>query len=239
MQTLVYIIWVMKMFFIKEIPESERPRERLCKYGPSKLSNVELLAILLQTGTKTYSVIELSKKLLYKLDSLSSFNDITMAELTSIEGIGIAKASSVIAALELSRRVFDQMIEKRPQIGSAKDIYERFKTTLDKLDQEHFYTVYLDTKNQIIAEKLIYIGTLNQSVIHPREIFRHAVKVSAYGVIFVHNHPSGDTTPSQADIKATHQLEMSGSIMGIQIIDHIIIGKKECYSIKENQKYHF
>lgn len=227
------------MFFIKEMPESERPRERLVKEGVAKLSNVELLAILLQTGTRAYSVIELSKKLLYKLDSLGEINEITVQELTALEGIGTAKACTILAALEFSKRVFEQMIEKREQIGGPKDIYERFKGQLDKLEQEHFYTVYLDTKNQIISEKLIYIGTLNQSVIHPREIFRHAVKVSANSVIFVHNHPSGDASPSQADYKATHQLEMSGTIMGIQIVDHIIIGKKQCYSIKENQKYHF
>ncbi|MDY0210005.1 MAG: DNA repair protein RadC [Acholeplasma sp.] len=227
------------MFFIKEMPENERPREKLIQNGVESLSNIELLAILLQTGTKKYSVVELSKKIIFSLDDLGEFNRLSYQELTKLEGIGQAKATTILATLEFSKRVFNQLNGRKSQISSPKDIYMLYQHKLDQLEQEHFYTLYLDTKNQIISEKLIFIGTLNQSVIHPREIYKHAVKVSANSVIFIHNHPSGDSSPSQADYKTTTQLEQSGQIMGVQVIDHIVIGKNQFFSIKENRKYHF
>lgn len=226
------------MYFIKEMPISERPRERLYKEGVNKLTNVELLAILLQTGTKKMSVIELSKHIIYQFQSIANMKDLTIHELLKIEGIGMAKATTILAALELSKRIAEQTLVRNMAITHPFDVYHHYKHKLIGLDQEHFYCLYLDTKHQIIEDKLIFIGTLNQSVIHPREVFRHGIRVSCYGVIFIHNHPSGDATPSQADLKATHQLEVSGQMMGIQVVDHIIIGKNECFSIKENRKYH-
>lgn len=227
------------MFFIKEMPENERPRERLAREGVEKLSNVELLAILLQTGTKKYSVIELSKQIIFSMESIGDFNRLDYQELIKKEGIGAAKATTILASLEFSRRVFDQLNSKKIQIASSSDVYHYFKHKISQLEQEHFYTLYLDSKNQVLSEKLIFIGTLNQSVIHPREIFKQAVKVSANSVIFIHNHPSGDSTPSNADIKTTNQLEYSADLMGIALIDHIIVGKNQFFSIKENRKYQF
>lgn len=226
------------MYFIREMPETERPRERLLKEGVEKLSNVELLALLLQTGTRQLSVIELAKKVIYQFDSIKRLHQISIYELMQIEGIGIAKATTILAAFELSKRIIEDNMKKPISIQSPIDVYNHYENSLSLLNQEHFYCLYLDTKGQIIADKLIYIGTLNQSDIHPREVFKFGIKVACHSVIFIHNHPSGDASPSQADLKATHQLELSGQVVGIQMIDHIIIGKKEYFSIKENRKYH-
>jgi DNA repair protein RadC len=227
------------MLFIKEMMTEDKPRERLVQHGVESLSNYELLAILLQTGTKTQSVIDLSKQVLHRFDQLKDIEKVSYPEWVQIPGIGMAKACTVMAAIELTKRVIQNQDVKVTQIVVATDIYHHLKNTLSHLEQEHFYTIYLDMKNQILATKRLYIGTLNQSNIHPREVFKHAVKLSAASVIFVHNHPSGDSTPSLADYRATEQLEQSAKIMGVSVIDHIVMGKKECYSIKENRKYHF
>ena len=227
------------MLMIKEMMSDDKPRERLIELGVEALSNYELLAILFHTGTKSQSVIELSKSVLHRFDQLKELEKVSFQEWIQMPGIGTAKACTVLAALELSKRITKNHEEKRIQIAATKDIYSHMKHRLSHLEQEHFYTLYLDMKNQIIATKRLYIGTLNQSNIHPREVFQHAVKLAAASVIFVHNHSSGDSTPSLADYKATELLEQSAKIMGVVVIDHVVMGYKQCYSIKENRKYHF
>lgn len=227
------------MFMIKEMMDDDKPRERLIAHGVDALSNYELLAILLHTGTKSQSVIELSKTVLYRFEQVKDIEKVSFDEWIQLPGIGVAKACTLLAALELSKRIAKNHDEKMVQIQSTKDIYYHLHHRLSHLEQEHFYTLYLDMKNQILSTQRIYIGTLNQTSIHPREIFKNAVKLSAASMIFVHNHPSGDSTPSLSDYKATEQLEASAKIMGIQVIDHVVIGKKQCYSLKENRKYHF
>ncbi len=227
------------MLLIKEMMTEDKPRERLIEHGVETLSNYELLAILLHTGTKSQSVIELSKQVLHRFDQLKELEKVSYHEWVMMPGIGMAKACTLLAAVELTKRILQNREEKVAQIQTASDIYHHLKHQLSHLEQEHFYTIYLDMKNQIIATKRLYIGTLNQSNIHPREVFKHAVKLAAASVIFAHNHPSGDSSPSLADYRATEQLEQSAKIMGVAVIDHIVMGKNECYSIKENRKYHF
>lgn len=227
------------MLLIREMMDDDKPRERLIEHGVEALSNYELLAILLHTGTKSQSVIELARTILYQFEQLKEIEKVSFQEWILMPGVGPAKACTMLAALELAKRITRNHEEKIIQIQATTDIYHHLKNQLSHLEQEHFYTLYLDMKNQILSTKKLYVGTLNQSNIHPREIFKHAVKLAAASVIFVHNHPSGDATPSLSDYKSTEWLEQSAKIMGINVIDHVIIGKKQCYSIKENRKYHF
>lgn len=224
------------MYLIKEMPKEERPRERLVAYGVSSLSNEELLAILLRTGRKDLSVVELSKNVLYHLESLEDLKRISVHELLQIKGIKIAKATTIIAAIELGKRLSSlKKIEKR-KIKSPSDVYYLMHADLSHLEQEHFICLYLNTKSELIKKETIFIGTINQTLIHPREIYKHAIKLSAAAIIFVHNHPSGDSTPSKADFQATTALMETSSIMGIDLIDHIVIGHHEFYSLKEQKK---
>ncbi len=224
------------MYLIKEMPEEGRPRERLLSYGVSSLSNEELIAILLRTGMKDLSVIELSKNVLYHLENLEDLKRITVHELLEIKGIKLAKAATLIAAIELGKRL--SMIQKIGQykLTSPDDVYHLMHPELSYLEQEHFVCLYLNTKSELILKKTIFIGTVNQTLIHPREIFRQAIRLSASALIFVHNHPSGDSTPSKADLIATQSLTETSEIVGIDLVDHIIIGHHEFYSLKQQKK---
>ena len=224
------------MYFIKEMPKYERPREKLVKYGASKLSNIELLAILLRTGNKEKSVLELAKDVLYKLDELSDLKNISINELLKIRGIKIAKASTIIAAIELGRRL-DDLSVKTSEVSTSHDIYLKMRH-LKHEQQEQFYAIMLNTKLKIINTKLIYKGTVNSMVIHPREIFKEAIKSNASYIIIVHNHPTGDSSPSTEDKTTTKNLEEVANIVGIEILDHIIIGNNEYYSFNEMKKHH-
>ena len=224
------------MYLVKEMPKEERPRERLIEYGVSALSNEELLAILLRTGRKDLSVLELSKNVLYHLESLEDLKRITVHELLLINGIKIAKATTIIAAIELGKRLSSIHQEKRIKITSPYDVYYLMSHELSHLEQEHFICLYLNTKSELIKKETIFIGTINQTLIHPREIYRHAIKCSAAAIIFVHNHPSGDSTPSKADYQSTSSLMNSSDIIGIDLIDHVVIGHHEFYSLKEHKK---
>ncbi|HBT59872.1 MAG TPA: hypothetical protein DEA45_03500 [Acholeplasmataceae bacterium] len=224
-------------YLIKEMPKEERPRERLQIYGVDALANYELLALILQSGSKEESVIELSKRVLYKLDDLKELFKISYEELVQIRGIGPAKASILTACVELSKRIYQAEKESNPVISSPREAYLYLKDELESLEQEHFVCLYLDTKNRIIAKKVLFIGTLNQSLVHPREIFKHAVKYAAASIILSHNHPSGDSTPSKADLQVQQLLENGSKLMAIQIIDHVIIGKDEYYSLREQRKH--
>ncbi|MCR3906904.1 MAG: DNA repair protein RadC [Tenericutes bacterium] len=224
------------MYLIKEMPKEERPRERLVAYGVGALSNEELLAILLRTGRKDLSVLELSKNVLYHLESLEDLKRISVFELLQVKGIKEAKATTIIAAIELGKRLSNLNREKKISIHSPYDVYMMLQHELSYLEQEHFICIYLNTKSEVIKKDTIFIGTINQTLIHPREIYKQAIKLSASAVLFVHNHPSGDSKPSNADIKATTSLMEASTIMGIDLIDHIIIGHNEYYSLKEQKK---
>ncbi len=220
---------------MKDIPLSERPRERLINKGVEYLSNEELLAILLKTGTKDSSVKVLASNILKQLDNINSLKDINLQNLIKIKGIGKVKACEILAAIELGKRLNEKtMYINQIKIYSSDSIYEYYKDKLNDKKQEHFYCVYLDVKNHIIKDKLLFIGTINESLIHPREIFKEAYLLSAFSVICVHNHPSGNVNPSNNDIVMTKQLKEVGKMLGIKVLDHIIIGKDGYFSFNDN-----
>jgi DNA repair protein RadC len=218
---------------IRDVPHDDRPRERLLSDGPQSLSNQELLAILLRTGTKDYSVLELAQRLLTHFEGLRLLKDATIEEMTSIKGVGQAKAIQIIAALELGRRIHRLQYEDRYIIRSPEDGAKYLMEDLRFLSQEHFVCLYLNTKNQVIHKKTVFIGSLNASIVHPREVYKEAIKRSAASIICAHNHPSGDPTPSREDIEVTRRLAECGRVIGIELLDHLIIGDKSYVSLKE------
>ena len=224
------------MYLIKEMPQSERPRERMIKYGPKSLSNEELLAILFRTGYHDLSVIDLARHVLYQLDSIEDLKSITFERLLKVKGIKTAKATTLLSAIELGYRLASYKREKRMKITSPFDVYHLLVHDIGHLDQENFVVLYVNIKSELIKQETLYVGTINQMMIHPREIFKKAIELSAAAMIFVHNHPSGDSEPSKADIKATEHLNQTAEVMGIDLIDHIVIGHHEFYSIKARQK---
>lgn len=223
----------MNVIRMKDVPKEERPRERLLKYGASQLSNQELIAILIGSGTKHESVMDVANRLLIHFEGLKLLEEATIEEMTAIKGIGVAKGVTLLAAIELGRRIRQYVPEDRYIIRSPKDGANFVMESMRHLNQEHLIVLFLDTKNRIIHKQTIFIGSLNASIVHPREIFREAVKRSAASIICVHNHPSGDPTPSQEDIQVTKRLVEAGKIMGIELLDHIIIGNQKYVSLKE------
>jgi len=223
----------MKKLMIKDMLISDRPRERAIKYGISSLSNEELVSIILKSGTKNYSVKDLSNDLLSKVKSISELKNFTVSSLSKISGIGKVKAITLLASLELGKRVYYLQDKSNVKLNNSKKIYEYFKDLFIDENQENFYALYLDTKSNIISYKLLFKGTLNTSCVHPREIFKYAFLDSAYSIVIIHNHPSGDATPSNEDRELTSNLMNIGIIMSIPIVDHIIIGKNEYFSFYE------
>ncbi len=224
----------MEKLLIKDLPQEERPRERLLSNGVEYLSNEDLIAIILKTGFKNVSVKSLSNKLLNEVGSIYALRNITINKLLNIKGIGKVKAIELIAALELGKRVYYSKKIEYKKLDNAEKIYEYFKSYFINKKQEHFFCLYLDTKNNLIDKKLLFIGTLNKSIVHPREIFKEAYLLSASNIICVHNHPSGDVNPSKEDIKFTNNLVEIGMLQGIPILDHIIIGNDTYYSFFKN-----
>jgi len=220
------------MMSIKDWPEFERPRERLFQVGPEALSDTELLAILLVTGSSKNSLTALDcARLLIK--DYSNFRNIAVvsgSELLRIPGIGLAKASRILAALEIARRVVGQKRERGAVFQKSRDVFENYSIRLRDERQEVFIVILLDSKNQYLREVKISLGSLNHSIVHPREVFSAAIRESSASVIFIHNHPSGDPLPSCEDIKLTDRLVKSGILLGIQVLDHIIIGEGKYYS---------
>lgn len=217
---------------IKDFPLEERPRERLIKTGPKSLSNAELLAIILRTGNKKENVLELSKRLI-KEHNLKTLSRIRVNSLKKTFGIGQAKACQLIACFELGRRMSCLKHGKNYTINSAKNIATILMPELSNLKKEHFIGIFLDSRKRIIKKETIFIGSLDSSIIHPREIFKIALAESAAAVILAHNHPSGDPKPSQEDIEITKQITKAGEILGIQVLDHIVIGDNKFVSLKE------
>lgn len=218
---------------IKNIPKSERPRERLKKYGKENISNEELLSIILNTGTKNKSVKDISNLILSKINDITDLKDITLNSLKQIDGIGEVKAIKILASIELGKRVYLDNNLVNIKMDTPEKIYNYMKGEVEGKNQEYFYAIYLDSKKNLIDKKLLFIGTLNKSIVHPREIFKYAYLLSASSIICVHNHPSGDTIPSKEDLNLTKTLVEIGKMQGINIIDHIIIGKNY-YSLYQN-----
>lgn len=218
---------------IKDLPVQERPRERLLQYGPEYLSNRELLAILLQTGTKDQSVFGLVDQLLAHFGSLRSLAGASFEEMSVIKGIGPAKASQVLAAFEMAKRLSNSNLEVKEVIRSPQDAATIVMDEMRLLDREHFVILMLNTKHAVVARKVVSIGHLSASLVHPRELFKDIIKKSSAAVILVHNHPSGDPTPSEDDIRVTKRLCEAGELLGIQVLDHIIVGDKSYLSFCE------
>lgn len=225
------------MINFKNIPESDKPRERLYQYGSENLSDEELISIILKTGTKGMSVKEVSLKLLENVGDIKKLKDIGINTLMGINGIGKVKAIEIKAAIELGRRIY---IENNKLGGvilnNSLKIYEYFKDLVGNKKQEYFYTVYVDTKGRYIDKKCLFVGTINNSIVHPREIFKEAYLLSANGIICIHNHPSGDPTPSKEDIMITRKIKEIGMIHGIRLVDHLIVGVNSYYSFYEDNK---
>ncbi|MFD2628686.1 DNA repair protein RadC [Oceanobacillus kapialis] len=218
---------------IKNVPKNDRPRERMLEYGADHLSNQELLAILLGSGTKAESVMALSNRVLMHFEGLKLLHDATIEELIAIKGIGNAKGVQLLSAIELGKRMHLYKPDSRYVIRSPEDGANYVMEEMRSLKQEHFVVLFLDTKNQVIHRQTIFIGSLNASIVHPREVFREAVKRSAASIIVIHNHPSGDPTPSKEDIHVTKRLVDSGKMIGIELLDHLIIGDRKFISLKE------
>ncbi|MCP9450627.1 MAG: DNA repair protein RadC [Nitrospira sp.] len=205
-------------------PESERPRERLLSKGPEVLSDAQLLAILLRTGRRDSSAVQVAMELLRHVGGLSGLIKSGVEELCSVEGVGPAKAAQLKAALELGRRSLATPLSTGMRVSSSADLFRHFYPVLRDRKQELFKVVLLDAKNAVIKETTISEGSLTLSIVHPREVFASAIRESAAGVIFLHNHPSGDPTPSQEDRRLTDRLVAAGRLLGISVLDHVIIG---------------
>lgn len=217
-----------------EFPESERPRERLEKKGPQVLTDAELLAVILKTGTNGENVLSLARRILALPHdgNISGLCDISEEQLLSVKGIGKAKATQIMAACELATRISrDRSEEFRTAVRSADDLGKILTDRQKWYNKEVFEIVLLDTRNQIIRISQVSVGTLDQSLVHPREVFEEAVRSYCASIVLCHNHPSGDPTPSSDDIRTTERLIQAGVIMGIEITDHIITGKDSFYSM--------
>ncbi|MBI9009433.1 MAG: DNA repair protein RadC [Tenericutes bacterium] len=223
------------MYLIKDMPLNERPRERLMLYGAKSLSTYELIAIIFRIGYGKLSAIDLAKMIINETEDISELRNKTVNELSAIKGVGKTKAITLLAAFELGERVLKPRAEYK-QVCSPRDVYELLKYDLKDLKQEVLIVLYLDVKTNLIAKKQIFQGSLNQSLIHPREVFKYAVKYSAYSILLVHNHPSGDPEPSIQDLEVTNRFKKIGELLQIQLLDHVIIANDKYLSIKEYQQ---
>ena len=218
---------------LKDLPEELLPRERLFQLGPDALSNHEILAILLRTGIKGENVLSLAERILAEVGGLSGLGKLTVHELSQIHGLGKAKSAEVKAALELGRRSVSVNPMSRPVVNSPQDVAHIVMEEMRYLDREHFRVVSLSTKNHVLGISPVSIGSLNSSLVHPRECFKEAIRRNSNAIILLHNHPSGDPTPSQEDIEVTRRLADGGKILGIEVLDHLIIGDNRFISLKE------
>lgn len=215
--------------------KQDYPRERIHKQGVAQLSNAELIAAIIGTGSSQKSVLSLSSDVIEYLPAgLKSLAELSIDELVKIDGIGNGKACQIIASVELGKRVYHGSQEKMTKITNPADVSALMMADLRYKKQEHFVVLILDTKNQVTAIETITIGTLNASLVHPREVFCRAIRKSANGIILVHNHPSGDPEPSREDLQLTERLTESGKIIGISILDHVVLGDGKYYSFKEH-----
>lgn len=218
---------------LKDLPPEIRPRERLARDGERSLSDTELLAIILRTGNQNETALELAQRLLYQFGGLQGLYQCSISELANIRGVGMAKACQIKAAMEIGRRTFESGRSEKVIVRSPKDAAELVMSEMRYLDREHMKAILLNTKNMVIDIVTVSVGTLNASLAHPRECFKEAIRQSAAAVIFVHNHPSGDPSPSSEDLSLTKQLFEAGKLLGIEVLDHLIIGDGVFVSLKE------
>lgn len=216
-------------------PEAERPRERMFEKGASALSDAELLALLIRTGNAGRSAVELARQLLGSSGQLRALADRPPAELRR-KGLGPAKAAAIAAAFELGRRAASQPEKDRPAFTSSADVYRHFAPSRTGRTREIFEIAILDIKHRLVRRKIITVGTLNLALVHPRDVFRPALAENAAGIVLVHNHPSGDPTPSEEDVKLTRQLGQAGDAVGIRVLDHVILGKDRWFSFADTKR---
>ena len=222
---------------IKDLPTLDRPRERVKVVGIENISNEELLAIILKTGTKNYSVKEMASQILTQLKEFQDLEHPSLELLKNIKGIGEVKRIELLASIELGRRLFlkkERMFQE--SLNNSQMIYQNSKYLFAGKKQEYFYCLYLDNKNKIIERKLLFMGTINRSIVHPREIFKEAYLASASKFVCLHNHPSGDIMPSMEDVYLTKNLIKIGQMQGILLMDHLIIGRDNYYSFYDENR---
>ncbi|MEW6685685.1 MAG: DNA repair protein RadC [Candidatus Edwardsbacteria bacterium] len=224
-----------KSFTVRDLPKPERPRERLKNLGPEALSAQELLALVIGRGIPKKSVMNIAQELLARFGNIKAISQATIEELCQTKGIGFAKAAQLKACFELGKRQDLEPELKEFDIKDPEGVVKTIRTSIKDKAKEHFKLVLLDTRNRIIGISTIAIGTLNASLVHPREVFKDAITHHAASVILAHNHPSGDAEPSEDDLKITKKLVESGKILGIEVLDHIVIGKNNFYSFKEKR----
>ncbi len=223
-----------KSFTIHDLPKEERPRERLVKFGEQALSAQELLQLILGRGIAGESVVVTAQKLMSQFGSLQKLAEANIEELSLIKGIGLAKATQIKAVFEIGRRISTQIPSyKSKEFTDPKKVYQLIKSKLKDYTREHFYIIALNSRNWSVAE--VSIGSLNASIVHPREVFSEAIKSKAASVIFVHNHPSGDPEPSEGDLLITNKLIEAGKILEIEVVDHIIVTNNNFLSFKERK----
>lgn len=223
-------------YLIKDLPVDEKPREKAKKYGFQTLSNVELLSILIRCGSKNCSVKEVAQDILRSVGGLSGLRDIRVSKLSKLYGVGEVKAITLLAAVELGRRLSAPDEKEKIQINESKKVFLYCQSRFALEKQEKLLVLFLDPRNYILEEKVIFQGTADQSFIHPRDIFQEAVLVNAVKIICVHNHPSGNASPSLADELVTKKIYDAGLLLGIPLVDHVIIGKNDYYSFLEHRK---
>jgi DNA repair protein RadC len=220
---------------LKQWRPTERPRERLVQHGASQMEDTELLAIVLRTGAGKINVLEMARRLLERFGSLRGIEDASLEELKSVHGIGTMKAIELKAVFELGRRLAFAPVEPGLTVMSSADLFASYRSRFDDVKQEEFHILMLDSKNRVIREEMVSRGGLDASVVHPREVFKPAIRASAASVIFIHNHPSGDPSPSPEDHLITEQLEEAGSLLHIRVLDHLVIGRDSYYSFADGQ----
>lgn len=218
---------------IKELPEGERPRERLEHYGAAALSTAELIAIILRVGTRDENVLRLAQRLLTAYGGLAGLAQASFGELVEIKGMGAAKVTQLKAAFELGRRLLVAAPHERPTVRSPADVANLLLLEMGLLEQEHLRTVLLDSKNHVLKVHTVYIGSLNTTAVRVGELFREAIRLNCAALIVAHNHPSGDPTPSPEDIQVTRQIVEAGKLLNIDVLDHLIIGQARWVSLKE------
>jgi DNA repair protein RadC len=226
-------------FTVRDLPPAERPRERLIRLGPEALSAQEILALILGRGVKGESVMVTAQKLLSRFGNLQGIAVSSVEELSQVNGIGPAKAAQLKAAFELGRRLEGAPREGKAAITSPEDVVSAVGSTLKGKKKEHFLALLLDTRNRLIRTSTVSMGSLDSSVVHPREVFKEAISASAASVIFVHNHPSGDPEPSEDDVELTKRLVESGKLLGILVLDHVILGDGTFVSLKASRNLRF
>ena len=220
---------------IRDMISDDKPRERLMKVGAGAVSTAELLAIILRVGNRGESVLRLAERLLSHFGGLTGLARASISELQEVKGIGPAKAVEIKAALELGRRLIATSPEERPSITSPADAANLLMSEMMLLEQEHLRVILLDTRNKLLRVAPVYVGTLNSSSVRVGELFRAAIKENAAACIVVHNHPSGDPSPSSEDVRVTRQLVSAGKLLGIEVLDHVVIGHKKYVSLNERR----